>query len=78
VDPNNLAVTYWFEYSRDPGLKSGSITATPGQTLSVGNSEVSVKADVSNLDPHTKYYVRLVARSSAGTVNGDVVSFSTK
>ncbi len=78
INTNGAITSYWFEYSEDSLLGSVVGTATPTQTLAAGNTTVSVKYDLSGLDSKTKYYVRLVARNPQGTVNGDVVSFTTK
>ncbi|MFA6050707.1 MAG: fibronectin type III domain-containing protein [Candidatus Paceibacterota bacterium] len=78
INPNGADVTYWFEYSKDSLVGSVVGTVTSSQTLPAGTSAVSVKTDLSDLEKKTKYFVRLVAKNQHGTVNGDVVSFTTK
>ncbi len=78
VDPNGADTTYWFEYSKDALLGKIIGTATPDQTMNGDDAAIGVKADVSNLSRNTKYYYRLLARNSQGTVVGDIVSFRTK
>ena len=77
VNPNGLPTTYWFEYGTDPLLVSilgGSAhTALPGN----GTTTVSVSADVKMLTPNVKYYYRLIARNTYGTIEGTIVAFTT-
>lgn len=77
VNPNGDSTTYWFEYSVDSLLGSilGSTSRT--QVAGAGRAEVSVSAKVTGLGNDTKYFYRLVAQNSQGTVRGDVETFQT-
>ncbi len=77
INPGGLETTYWFEYSEDSLLGSLIGAGTTPQTLAAGNSTENVKANATALKQNTKYYYRLVARNSSGTVRGDIVSFTT-
>jgi phosphodiesterase/alkaline phosphatase D-like protein len=78
VNPNGAETTYWFEYSEDSllGTILGGNTGT--QIIPAGTSNVNVQTNVSGLKQDTRYYYRLVARNSAGTVQGSIVSFRTR
>ncbi len=78
VNPNAAETQYWFEYSTDTLLGSVLLNSTPEVTLASGANNVSVTANLSNLAPKTKYYMRLVAENSLGTVRGDEITFTTK
>ena len=73
VNPNGASTTVYFQY----GTTSGSYTGkTANQTLS-GTSAIGVSANLTGLTSATKYYYRVVATNSAGTVNGVEMSFTT-
>ncbi len=74
VKPNNSSTTYWFEYGRDSGL--GSVTSP--QSAGSGTAFVSASVSVSNLQPLTQYFFRLNAQNQYGTINGAILSFTTK
>jgi len=78
VNPNGAQTTYWFEYSQDSLLGSLIGSGTAVQTLGAGSSNVNVNADVSGLAKDTKYYYRLVAKNDKGTVQGVIMSFTSK
>jgi len=73
VDPNSRATTYRFEYgtTTDYGRQTGSASAGSGA------SAVSVGANVSGLQPHTRYHYRVVATNAAGVTRGRDRAFTT-
>lgn len=74
VDPNGFNTTYWFEYGKDNDLGSSTSLQAAGN----GNSSSNVSVSLSDLSPLTKYYFRLNAQNPYGTVNGAIMSFTTK
>ncbi len=68
VTPGGLPTTYWFEYGTSP-TTLGSRTAD-FQAGAVASGSVPVSVPLSGLKPQATYYVRLVARNSAGTSYG--------
>ena len=74
VDPNGSETTFWFEYGTSQNL--GSVTAF--QSAGANDSSLAVVISVSNLQPLTKYYFRLNAQNQFGTVNGQILNFTTK
>ena len=75
VNPNGAATEYRFEYGGNDtsyGSHTGWISAGNG------SSPIDVAVDIGNLDPGTTYHYRLVAKNSAGTVNGDDKTFTTE
>jgi phosphodiesterase/alkaline phosphatase D-like protein len=77
VNPNGVETRYWFEYSLDPLLANIIGTVSPAQLLN-GAVTVSVFANTAGLRRNTKYYYRLGASNSNGSVNGSIASFKTK
>jgi phosphodiesterase/alkaline phosphatase D-like protein len=73
INPKSSVTTYWFEY----GLTSNLGAVTPSQASDNGNSSSTVLASLSNLQPLTKYYFRLNAQNQFGTVNGQILNFTT-
>ncbi len=73
VKPGGAKTTYFFEFgtSKSYGSKTGK------HTLKAGDTTRSVAAVIKGLKPGTKYHFRLVAKNSAGTVNGKDVTFTT-
>jgi phosphodiesterase/alkaline phosphatase D-like protein len=73
VNPSGGATTYYFEYGKTTsyGSKSGSISAGSGI------SDVSASSTLSSLSSNTKYYYRVVAVNSVGTVYGAQQTFTT-
>lgn len=67
-----LATTAWFVYGTSPTLAGG--TATPPQSVGSGTGSILVSQALTGLAAGT-YYYRLVAQNSAGTSEGNVVSF---
>ena len=77
LNPNGAVTTYWFEYSTDNLIGNIIGTATQEQTDGSGYANVDISTQISGLAENTKYFARLVARNSFGTVRGDVVTFRT-
>lgn len=78
VDPNGAETTYWFEYSTENLLGALLLKTTPQKSAGSGTSNVSVSADISALNPDTRYYFRLATQNEAGTTRGDRETFRTK
>lgn len=74
VNPKGFPANYWFEYGKNSNL--GNITTITSTTSSTSVSTISIP--VSGLEPLTKYYFRLNAQNQFGTVNGNILSFSTE
>jgi hypothetical protein len=74
VDPNKQATTYYFQY--------GTTIALGYQTQPIpagaGDKRRHVVTDVGALAPVTRYYSRIVARNSSGTVLGKRRKFTTR
>lgn len=77
INPNGADTTYWFEYSTDSLLGSLIGAGTPKGTIT-GTTNQAVQINVNGLERNTKYYYHLVGRNSNGTVNGSIVSFTTR
>lgn len=73
INPKDSVTTYWFEYGTTSNL--GAVTSF--QTSNNSNSSSSVLVSVSNLQPATKYYFRVNAQNQFGTVNGQILNFTT-
>jgi len=73
VDPVGHSTSWYFEYGTTTAY--GTKTASQGAGSSIGARSVSVP--IGSLVPGTTYHVRLVASSSAGTVYGTDVVFTT-
>jgi len=73
VDPNSRATSYRFEYGTTTryGRQTGSASAGSGA------SAVSVGANVSGLQAHTRYHYRVVATNAAGVTRGRDRTFTT-
>jgi len=76
VNPNGLATTAYFEWGLDNQLVGA--TATSGQSIGSGNSNVAVNVALTGLTDNTTYYYRVVGTNSAGTSRGIIGSFTTK
>jgi hypothetical protein len=72
VNPNNTAVTYWFNYGTTTGYGSST---TPG-ILAAGSSWVTNNAAVVGLQPGTVYHYQIVATNTGGMTTGADVSFT--
>jgi hypothetical protein len=73
INPNGLSATYYFQWGTTTGY--GNITSS--QSAGSGNISTAVSATLTGLTMSTTYHYRLVASSSAGTVHGPDVSFTT-
>lgn len=73
VFPNQNDTTYVFQY----GTTTSYGTATPSQGPVSGNAGKSVSADLTGLTPSTTYHFRISATNSAGTSNGNDLTFTT-
>lgn len=73
VNPNGQPTSWWIEYGT--GTSYGS--KTPAQDAGSGTSSTSVTARLGGLAAARTYHFRLVAQSSAGTVNGLDATFVT-
>lgn len=78
VNPNGDPTTYWFEYSLDSLLKNITSGTPRTQMTGSGTASVAVSAKAAGLQRNTKYFYRLVATNSFGTVSGPIVTFQTK
>lgn len=74
VNPNGNATTVWFEY----GTNQNNLTQTSQQIMN-GTGQQQVTAQLSNLQPNTTYYFRLVAQNFCGGANvlGSLMTFTT-
>ncbi len=75
VNANGLNSTAQFDYGSTTNYGS-SITAT--QSPLIGNSDISVSANITGLTPNTLYHYRIEATNSAGTSYGADSTFTTK
>jgi len=73
VNPHGRGTAAWFEY----GTTSALGTRTTDQDAGFGTSSTKIFAQVTSLQPGTRYYYRIAARSDAGTVVGQTRSFTT-
>jgi Ca2+-binding RTX toxin-like protein len=70
VDPRGRGTVGWFEYGSTTNLGN----RTPEQAVA---SRARIYAPIGGLQPGTRYYFRVVARSDAGTTAGATRAFST-
>ena len=70
VDPRGRGTVAWFEYGTSTTLGN----RTPDQSVA---SRVRIYAPIGGLQPGTRIYFRVVARSDAGTTAGTTRTFST-
>jgi len=74
INPNGSPTTVWFEY----GLSASNLNRTVGtQNIGAGNSIINVSFPISQLEPATTYFYRVVASNAYGTTPGQVISFTT-
>lgn len=73
VDPGGAATDYYFEY----GVTTNYGSATVTNQLTQGYAPVAVSNMISGLSENTVYHFRLVAINSAGTTQGEDLSFTT-
>jgi Tol biopolymer transport system component len=75
VNPNNAAVTSWFEWGTNSNL--ASFNSTAAQALGVGASAQTLSFPLSGLESNTTYYFRVAASNGTTTVRGSPLSFKT-
>jgi hypothetical protein len=75
VNPNGLGATAWFEYGTDSSL--GAFTKTADQGIAAGTAPLSINATLFSLSPGTKYYYRVAATNTVGTLKGTIENFTT-
>jgi hypothetical protein len=75
VDPENLATSYFFEYSTQANFAGAMKTAT--EPAGSGNEARPARAAISGLAPNTLYHYRLVASSTGGSVDSGLASSFT-
>jgi len=73
VNPQGRGTVAWFEYGTTSALGSRS----GDQDAGFGTRSARVSAQLSGLQPGTRYYYRVAARSDAGTTLGKTRSFTT-
>ncbi|TSA27511.1 MAG: hypothetical protein D4R67_05860 [Bacteroidetes bacterium] len=74
VNANGYSTTVTFEYGLNTGYGS---TITAAQSPVTGNTATPVSGAVSGLAPNTLYHYRVVGVNSAGTTNGNDMTFTT-
>lgn len=77
LSANGLETTYQFVYGTDYQLKSGNLTTT-AKTISASSSNKSVSETITDLEPSTTYFYKIIAVNSADAVEGNILSFITK
>ena len=75
VNPNGADTQITFNYSADSSLLGCGSTAQ--QQIGAGAHTVPVNASLSGLTPDTTYYFQTAASNSAGSAQGQVMSFTT-
>jgi hypothetical protein len=76
VNGGSGPTTFHFDYGTDPGLAGASTTpATPAPPPN--NADQQVSQALTGLKPGTRYYYRLAASNSAGSVSGSIFNFRT-
>jgi hypothetical protein len=73
VNPEGLETKYYFEY----GTTESYGTKTAEVSAGSGNSNVKESKAITGLTPSTKYYFRIVATNSEGTMKGGGLTFTT-
>jgi alpha-tubulin suppressor-like RCC1 family protein/phosphodiesterase/alkaline phosphatase D-like protein len=73
INPNGNDVTVSFEYGRDTGYGS-TISAIPAAAS--GSAATDVSATLAGLAPGETYHYRIVARSPAGVIAGQDMTFT--
>jgi hypothetical protein len=75
VNGNGYDTRYFFRYGTDPQLTQ--FTATDELSLSVNNMLTPVNADITGLEPNTRYYFRVVATNQYGESRSPIGDFHT-
>jgi hypothetical protein len=74
VDPNGAKTSYLFQY----GSTTLYGTSTPITSAGSGSAKVTVRINLANLAPATRYHYRIVAHNSKGDATGSDRNFKTK
>lgn len=78
VDAGDAKTTVFFRWGTSSNLNGDDqVTAAKPSPIAEKSVGVDVKANLTQLEPDTTYYFRVVAQSSVGTAEGDVKSFRT-
>lgn len=75
VNANGSPTTTQFIYGTVSDLSSG--TTIVGSDGVSGSSDTPISETITGLSPNTTYYFRAVATNGGGTVEGDILSFTT-
>lgn len=75
VNPAGQSTTVSFKYGKKDDLSDGT---TKSATVATSMTDTDVSVALTGLDPAVKYYYRVTATNGVGTVNSDIVSFTTK
>ena len=75
VNPNGLDTVVKFLYGTDSALAGASEADLA--VVPAGNAAVPVQTLITDLDAETTYYFKVSATNSAGTTDGDILSFIT-
>jgi len=73
VNPNNLPTTVTFEYGTTTSYGSSKVAS---QSPVIGNTDVNVSGELTNLTPGTLYHFRVKTDNALGTSYGDDMSFT--
>jgi hypothetical protein len=73
---NGLSTHVSFAYGTNAAVTQNVITTAP-QTLAANASGAPVSQPITALSPHRTYYYQAIATNAAGTVKGNIVSFTT-
>lgn len=77
VNPRNSATTYRFEWGPTASYGNSAPAGPAGSAGALGD-QVLVAEGLSGLRPGTTYHYRLVAENSAGRVEGEDMTFTTR
>ena len=75
VNPEGSATSYYFEYG--PTTSYGTKTPVSPASVGSGTSGIGVSQTPTGLSEGSTYHFRLVAKSEAGTINGEDRTFTT-
>ena len=73
LDPNGAETTYYFQYGRSTGYGNRSARVV----VPAGADPIAVAADLTGLNPYTRYHWRLYATNAAGKTPGRDHTFRT-
>jgi len=75
VNPGGNTTTAWFEYATTGNFSN--YKETPHQFMGSQNREYPLSATITNLQPNTIYYARVVADNGRSIIRGNVITFVT-